>query len=223
MRLKSTTEELVRTIQKGGKEGERAKEKLVKANLRLIVRIAKRYHHQGLLLTGLIDAGTDGLIKAALEFDVTTGCKFIPFAEWWIRQSILQAVAEPRSKGQLKVLEGIAGPKEESLDYYREKISRTPLISLEEEIELARAIQQGGAAGKRAKARLITANLRFVVSVAKQYQHHELSLATLIDRGNEGLVKAAQLYDDTRGFKFISYAVCWIRQSIIEALDAQCG
>ena len=90
-----------------------------------------------------------------------------------------------------------------------------------EEIELAQAIRKGGPEGERAKERLVTANLRFVVSVAKQYQHQGLTLTDLIDEGNIGLVKAAEKFDETRGFKFISYAVWWIRQSILQAIAEQ--
>ncbi len=96
--------------------------------------------------------------------------------------------------------------------------SRAPLISIDEEIELAQKIKKGGPEGERAKDKLVTANLRFVVSVAKQYQHQGLTLTDLIDEGNIGLIKAAQKFDETRGFKFISYAVWWIRQSILEEI-----
>ena len=95
------------------------------------------------------------------------------------------------------------------------------MISIDEEIELAQKIRKGGPEGERAKDRLVTANLRFVVSVAKQYQHQGLTLTDLIDEGNIGLIKAAQKFDETRGFKFISYAVWWIRQSILQAIAEQ--
>ena len=95
------------------------------------------------------------------------------------------------------------------------------MVSIEEEIELAQAIRKGGPEGERAKEKLVKANLRFVVSVAKQYQHQGLSLTDLIDEGNIGLVKAAEKFDETRGFKFISYAVWWIRQSILQAIAEQ--
>ena len=94
-------------------------------------------------------------------------------------------------------------------------------MTIDEEIELAQAIRKGGPEGERAKERLVTANLRFVVSVAKQYQHQGLTLTDLIDEGNIGLVKAAEKFDETRGFKFISYAVWWIRQSILQAIAEQ--
>lgn len=95
------------------------------------------------------------------------------------------------------------------------------MVSIEEEIELAQAIKKGGRAGERAKNKLVEANLRFVVSVAKQYQHQGLTLTDLIDEGNIGLIKAAERFDETRGFKFISYAVWWIRQSILQAIAEQ--
>ena len=95
------------------------------------------------------------------------------------------------------------------------------MISVDEEIELAQKIRKGGREGERAKEKLVKANLRFVVSVAKQYQHQGLGLTDLIDEGNIGLVKAAEKFDETRGFKFISYAVWWIRQSILQAIAEQ--
>jgi RNA polymerase primary sigma factor len=101
------------------------------------------------------------------------------------------------------------------------EIGRAPLISIDEEIELAQKIRKGGREGERAKNKLVEANLRFVVSVAKQYQHQGLTLTDLIDEGNIGLIKAAQKFDETRGFKFISYAVWWIRQSILQAIAEQ--
>ena len=108
-----------------------------------------------------------------------------------------------------------------ALDKYLVEIGRQPLVTIDEEIELAQAIRKGGPEGERAKERLVTANLRFVVSVAKQYQHQGLTLTDLIDEGNIGLVKAAEKFDETRGFKFISYAVWWIRQSILQAIAEQ--
>ena len=107
------------------------------------------------------------------------------------------------------------------MDKYLVEIGRAPLISIDEEIELAQKIKKGGPEGERAKDKLVTANLRFVVSVAKQYQHQGLTLTDLIDEGNIGLIKAAQKFDETRGFKFISYAVWWIRQSILQAIAEQ--
>ena len=122
---------------------------------------------------------------------------------------------------QLKIQKSITNRSSEALDKYLVEIGRAPLISIDEEIDLAQKIRKGGAEGARAKEKLVTANLRFVVSVAKQYQHQGLSLTDLIDEGNIGLVKAAEKFDETRGFKFISYAVWWIRQSILQAIAEQ--
>jgi len=122
---------------------------------------------------------------------------------------------------QLKIQKSITNRSSEALDKYLVEIGREPLVSIEEEIELAQAIRKGGPEGERAKEKLVKANLRFVVSVAKQYQHQGLSLTDLIDEGNIGLVKAAEKFDETRGFKFISYAVWWIRQSILQAIAEQ--
>ena len=122
---------------------------------------------------------------------------------------------------QLKIQKSITNRSSEALDRYLVEIGREPLVSIEEEIELAQAIRKGGPEGERAKEKLVKANLRFVVSVAKQYQHQGLSLTDLIDEGNIGLVKAAEKFDETRGFKFISYAVWWIRQSILQAIAEQ--
>ena len=109
----------------------------------------------------------------------------------------------------------------EALDKYLVEIGRAPMVSIDEEIELAQIIKKGGRAAERAKNKLVEANLRFVVSVAKQYQHQGLTLTDLIDEGNIGLIKAAERFDETRGFKFISYAVWWIRQSILQAIAEQ--
>ena len=122
---------------------------------------------------------------------------------------------------QLKIQKSITNRNSEALDKYLVEIGRAPMVSIEEEIELAQAIKKGGRAGERAKNKLVEANLRFVVSVAKQYQHQGLTLTDLIDEGNIGLIKAAQRFDETRGFKFISYAVWWIRQSILQAIAEQ--
>lgn len=108
--------------------------------------------------------------------------------------------------------------EDRSLDLYLREIGETPLINAAEEVRLARRIKQGD---KRALESLTKANLRFVVSVAKQYQNQGLSLADLINEGNIGLIKAAKRFDETRGFKFISYAVWWIRQAILQALAEQ--
>jgi len=108
--------------------------------------------------------------------------------------------------------------EDKSLDLYLREIGETPLIKAEEEVELAKRIRQGD---QKALEKLTKANLRFVVSVAKQYQNQGLSLADLINEGNIGLIKAAKRFDETRGFKFISYAVWWIRQAILQALAEQ--
>ena len=122
---------------------------------------------------------------------------------------------------QLKIQKSITNRSSEALDKYLVEIGRVPMISVDEEIELAQAIRKGGREGERAKDKLVKSNLRFVVSVAKQYQNQGLSLPDLINEGNLGLIKAAQKFDETRGFKFISYAVWWIRQSILQALAEQ--
>ena len=122
---------------------------------------------------------------------------------------------------QLKIQKSITNRNSEALDKYLVEIGRAPMISIDEEIELAQIIRKGGRAGERAKNRLVEANLHFVVSVAKQYQHQGLTLTDLIDEGNIGLIKAAERFDETRGFKFISYAVWWVRQSILQAIAEQ--
>lgn len=119
---------------------------------------------------------------------------------------------------QLKIIKQVTNRETPSLDKYLHEIGKVDLISAEEEVELARRIKQNDA---QALDRLIKANLRFVVSVSKQYQNQGLSLPDLINEGNLGLIKAAQRFDETRGFKFISYAVWWIRQSILQALAEQ--
>ena len=119
---------------------------------------------------------------------------------------------------QLKINKSITPRSEESLDKYLTEISRVPMVSMEEEIVLAQAIHAGGKKGEKAKDKLVTANLRFVVSVAKQYQNQGVPLTDLINEGNIGLITAADKFDETRGFKFISYAIWWIRQSILQAI-----
>lgn len=119
---------------------------------------------------------------------------------------------------QLKITQSITNRESASLDKYLQEIGREELISVEEEVELAQRIRKGD---KEALEKLTRANLRFVVSVAKQYQNHGLSLPDLINEGNLGLIKAAEKFDETRGFKFISYAVWWIRQSILQAIAEQ--
>ena len=119
---------------------------------------------------------------------------------------------------QLKITKSITNRESASLDKYLQEIGKEEMISMEEEVELAQRIRRGD---KRALEKLTKANLRFVVSVAKQYQNQGLSLPDLINEGNVGLIKAAEKFDETRGFKFISYAVWWIRQSILQALADQ--
>jgi len=119
---------------------------------------------------------------------------------------------------QLKIAKQVTNRETASLDKYLQEIGRVDLISAEEEVELARKIRNGDRA---ALERLTKANLRFVVSVSKQYQNQGLALPDLINEGNLGLIKAAERFDETRGFKFISYAVWWIRQSILQALAEQ--
>lgn len=122
------------------------------------------------------------------------------------------------SMRQLKITKSITNRESQSLEKYLQEIGKVELITPEEEVRLAVLIKQGD---QRSLDRLTKANLRFVVSVAKQYQNQGLSLPDLINEGNLGLIKAAQRFDETRGFKFISYAVWWIRQSILQALAEQ--
>ncbi|MFT5749348.1 MAG: RNA polymerase primary sigma factor [Ancylomarina sp.] len=119
---------------------------------------------------------------------------------------------------QLKITKSITNRESASLDKYLQEIGKENLITVEEEVELAQRIKKGD---QKALEKLTRANLRFVVSVAKQYQNQGLSLPDLINEGNLGLIKAAEKFDETRGFKFISYAVWWIRQSILQALAEQ--
>ncbi len=122
------------------------------------------------------------------------------------------------SMRQLKISKSITNRESQSLEKYLQEIGKVELITPEEEVRLAKLIKQGD---QRALDRLTGANLRFVVSVAKQYQNQGLSLPDLINEGNLGLIKAAQRFDETKGFKFISYAVWWIRQSILQSLAEQ--
>lgn len=119
---------------------------------------------------------------------------------------------------QLKIIKSITNRESASLEKYLQEISKEEMISAEEEVELAQRIRKGD---QKALERLTRANLRFVVSVAKQYQNQGMSLPDLINEGNLGLLKAAERFDETRGFKFISYAVWWIRQSILQAISEQ--
>src|SRR5512134_362751 len=119
---------------------------------------------------------------------------------------------------QLKIATQITNRDSQAVEKYLQEISKIPMITPEEETTLAQRIKMGD---QKALDKLVQANLRFVVSVAKQYQHQGLSLSDLINEGNLGLIKAAQRFDETKGFKFISYAVWWIRQSILQALAEQ--
>ena len=119
---------------------------------------------------------------------------------------------------QLKISNSITSRSEEAIAKYLAEISRFPLLSQDEEVALAQAVARGGEEGEKAKEKMVNSNLRFVVSVAKQYQHHGVGLTDLINEGNIGLLKAVERYDVTRGFKFISYAVWWIRQSIMQCI-----
>src|SRR6202162_3858721 len=122
------------------------------------------------------------------------------------------------SMRQLKITKSITNRESQSLEKYLQEIGKVELITPEEEVKLAIRIKQGD---QKALDKLTKANLRFVVSVAKQYQNQGLTLPDLINEGNLGLIKAAQRFDETRGFKFISYAVWWIRQSILQAIAEQ--
>ena len=119
---------------------------------------------------------------------------------------------------QLKITKSITNRENDSLDKYLQEIGHEELLTVEEEVELAQRIRKGD---RKALEKLTKSNLRFVVSVAKQYQNQGLSLQDLINEGNVGLIKAAEKFDETRGFKFISYAVWWIRQSILQAIAEQ--
>jgi RNA polymerase primary sigma factor len=122
---------------------------------------------------------------------------------------------------QLKIATQITNRDSQAVEKYLQDISRIPMINAEEETVLAQKIRMGNTEGKVALEKMVKSNLRFVVSVAKQYQHQGLTLSDLINEGNLGLIKAAQRFDETKGFKFISYAVWWIRQSILQALAEQ--
>lgn len=122
---------------------------------------------------------------------------------------------------QIKITQNITNRDDEILEKYLTDINHQPRITMDEEIELAQLIKKGGEEGERAKDKLITSNLRFVVSVAKQYQNQGMKLTDLIDEGNIGMIRAADTFDETRGFKFISYAVWWIRQRIQQAIAEQ--
>ena len=122
---------------------------------------------------------------------------------------------------QFKSSQHITGRSSVSVNNYLRDVNRYPMATLEEEVQLAQAIRRGGKEGERARQRLIEANLRFVITVANQYRQNNMELADLISEGNIGLIKAAERFDDTRGFKFVSYAVWWIRQAILQAVSEQ--
>ena len=130
----------------------------------------------------------------------------------------MQIAIKTQPMRQLKIIKSITNRESASLEKYLQEISKEEMISAEEEAELAQRIRKGD---QKALERLTRANLRFVVSVAKQYQNQGMSLPDLINEGNLGLLKAAERFDETRGFKFISYAVWWIRQSILQAISEQ--
>lgn len=146
--------------------------------------------------------------------------KFVAFF-WSIQEKALllpAAIKNITTMRQLKITKSITNRESAALEKYLQEISKETMISAEEEVELAQRIKKGD---QKALERLTKANLRFVVSVAKQYQNQGLSLPDLINEGNLGLLKAAERFDETRGFKFISYAVWWIRQSILQAISEQ--
>ena len=145
--------------------------------------------------------------------------KFVAF--FWLFQEkalLLRGLIIFTTMRQLKITKSITNRESAALEKYLQEISKETMISAEEEVELAQRIKKGD---QKALERLTKANLRFVVSVAKQYQNQGLSLPDLINEGNLGLLKAAERFDETRGFKFISYAVWWIRQSILQAISEQ--
>jgi len=146
--------------------------------------------------------------------------KFVAFF-WSFQENTLllqNALNITTTMRQLKITKSITNRESAALEKYLQEIGKEEMISAEEEVELAQRIRKGD---KKALERLTRANLRFVVSVAKQYQNQGLSLPDLINEGNLGLLKAAERFDETRGFKFISYAVWWIRQSILQAISEQ--
>jgi RNA polymerase primary sigma factor len=138
----------------------------------------------------------------------------------YLRESLIlfKIFKYPQAMRQLKIVKQVTNREVASLDKYLQEISREGMITAEEEVELAKRIKNGD---RRALEKLTRANLRFVVSVAKQYQNQGMTLPDLINEGNVGLIKAAERFDETRGFKFISYAVWWIRQAILQALAEQ--
>ena len=146
---------------------------------------------------------------------------FVAFSRFFVTFAAEETLSDDTNMRELKITSRFTNRVSKGLGVYLNEISRERMISPEEEAELGRKLHGKGAEAERAKERLVRANLRFVVSVAKQYQGRSLSLEDLINEGNIGLVKAVNHFDETRGFKFISYAVWWIRQSILQALAEQ--
>lgn len=147
--------------------------------------------------------------------------RFAAFSRFFVTFAAEETLSDDTNMRELKITSRFTNRVSKGLGVYLNEISRERMISPEEEAELGRKLHGKGAEAERAKERLVRANLRFVVSVAKQYQGRSLSLEDLINEGNIGLVKAVNHFDETRGFKFISYAVWWIRQSIIEAIGVK--
>ena len=237
--------DLARKIVAGGNSGAVAKRKLVQANLRLVVSIAKKYVGRGMLFLDLIQEGNLGLIRAAEKFDHERGYKFSTYATWWIRQAITRAIADQArtiripvhmvetinklKKVTRKLAQELARkPSEEelsaemgiSINKLRE-IGRIKLLTADEEIDLARKIVAGGNSGAVAKRKLVQANLRLVVSIAKKYVGRGMLFLDLIQEGNLGLIRAAEKFDHERGYKFSTYATWWIRQAITRAIADQ--
>ena len=220
-------DEEVRLAQRIRANDQEALDKLVRSNLRFVVSVAKKYQNQGVSLSDLINEGNLGLIRAAHKFDETKGIKFISYAVWWIRQAILQALAE--QSRIVRVPLNRAGTLHrigKRANALLQELGREPtheeiadgMDITEEEVRLAQRIRVND---QEALDKLVRSNLRFVVSVAKKYQNQGVSLSDLINEGNLGLIRAAHKFDETKGIKFISYAVWWIRQAILQALAEQ--